>query len=1260
MEPQVASPALPSMPEKFVPRPRLLATARALLTGPAARSDRPRPTPGATFPGAHPVVGLVGMGGAGKSTLARALLADPAVQESFPGGLLWVSVGQNPDLASGLGQVASALGDPDPVTDLATGQERLRRLLASGRRLLVLDNVWDAEVLLAFDLGVPTLRILATTRNRDVLPDDALITEVGTVDDEQGRAVLANHAGVAPSQLAPEADSVLASCGGLALALAVAGGMVADGTSWADVADRLGRADLAALRARFADYPYPDLLRALDAGVAALPGESQDRYRDLAVFSGRGPVPTEAVLRLWRASAELGEAASKELINRLARRSLVALDAGTVALHDLAFDHLRASLRPVQLQDLHGRFASAFLTDWGGLPGGLASLRAREGVEQPDRYALTELVDHLAEAGRDEEMHALLAVQWPGPAGSAENAWFVLHERADLPGAYLADIRTAWAQAAAAPDGPADPDTATAPGFVLTLRYALIHGSVVSRANNLPRPLLRRLIGAGWWPVDRALAYARSLADVTSRAATLAVVAPFLPADRRDALVDEAWETVATGVDPRDRVAALAALGDLLTPDRWSILVTEALDRGLAIADPQDRATYLARLVPHLPPAHRADVAAAALAAAATVDDDFQTAHILGTLAPALTTEQLPAALQITLAIDDPFSRARALAELADRLPQALFAAAWAASPAAPRWSPDARALVALARHLPARERAAALGRAWAACPQIIARQRVEVMAILAPHLPVADRAAAIAAVWRDVGALPPASDPTRASVIAALAPYLSDDLLAEAVEATAAIEWGQFRVEALTALALHLPDILADRALACAATLDSPVPAVARLAASLPDRLLLRALAITQTVDSLWRRAEVLTALAPHLPAAPRATVLAAALDAASTVEAPTMRALALARLAPHLDPTSIERALATARTIDEPAARVKALTGLLPRLAAHHRDDALREAWEIAQVAQWPGRADMLVDLAPHLPDGLVATAVAAASAELSLPAVLALAALAERLPTPDRRAALLPRLADTRGVYHQTLLLLALAPALTEAERHDRFTASLDAIAAGSSPLAVVSLEKIGARLPADLFGRAVELALGIDHHWAPAQALGGLAPYLPDAVVPVALAAVQALRHPGTRGRAIAALAPRLPAGLARQAFDAAIAIDSGPGRTEALAGLAAHLPEDLLLAAAEAARRDSCAATSTAVAAAASALRSADRDRADWDRFRAATLAQLARSSRGEVIGFLPTMLRAAPTATNSATVATATVEAVTDVMRWWP
>ncbi len=80
----------------------------------------------------------------------------------------------------------------------------------------------------------------------------------------------------------------------------------ADFISWeisqwrrAELADRLRRAELAALELRFPGYPHPSLLAALQLSLDYLESSARQRYRELAVFAGRGAVPRSAVEALW-------------------------------------------------------------------------------------------------------------------------------------------------------------------------------------------------------------------------------------------------------------------------------------------------------------------------------------------------------------------------------------------------------------------------------------------------------------------------------------------------------------------------------------------------------------------------------------------------------------------------------------------------------------------------------------------------------------------------------------------------------------------------------------------------------------------------------------------------------------------------------------------------------------------------------------------------------------------------------------------------
>ncbi|MDT3440697.1 MULTISPECIES: NB-ARC domain-containing protein [unclassified Pseudofrankia] len=170
-----------------------------------------------------------GMGGTGKSTIATAVVHDPAVRELFTDGIVWERVGRIPGLAGLLGRVLTAFGDVARVVDAAEGVRRLRRMLVGARCLIVLDDVWDIAVVNAFQppAGV---RILVTSRTRQAWYADAGGHELAMADENLSRRVLAAHAGRAVDELPPVAGEIVRRCGGLIQALALAGSMVRLGT----------------------------------------------------------------------------------------------------------------------------------------------------------------------------------------------------------------------------------------------------------------------------------------------------------------------------------------------------------------------------------------------------------------------------------------------------------------------------------------------------------------------------------------------------------------------------------------------------------------------------------------------------------------------------------------------------------------------------------------------------------------------------------------------------------------------------------------------------------------------------------------------------------------------------------------------------------------------------------------------------------------------------------------------------------------------
>uniref|UniRef100_UPI002AD2E9B9 TIR domain-containing protein n=1 Tax=Frankia sp. Cr1 TaxID=3073931 RepID=UPI002AD2E9B9 len=543
---------LPAVPPRYVERRVDTAALLDLLTDPQG----------------GPVLGVVGMGGAGKSTLARVLVRDPAVLAAFPDGIVWVNVGPEPQIIAILAEILTSLGDTAPVFDPDSGAERLRRLLAGAACLIVADDVWQVDLLRTLPLSSPA-RLLVTTRTREALFADSTVYELGAVDAGTARLVLAAYAGCAADELPTEAEVVLGHCGGLVLALALAAGMVAGGRRWASVAERLRRAELNWLAGQFADYPYPDLLASLYASVSSLRDEQAARLRELAVFEGRGPVPASVVAVLWRATSGMDDLDSDDLIALFGQRSLIQTDprAGTVTVHDLLMRYIRTSLPAGRLPELHGLLAESFLSRWGAVGDGLPALRGETSPDGADRYAIAGMIAHLLAAHRHDLVDALLTAEEQGGGDRQENVWYKIHYYLGLTGAYLTGIRAVWQDAERMTDQAAAAEIHGPDSFGREIFCALIFGSIASISANIPPRLLSRLVTERYWTPEQAVSYAHSISDPGSRAEALTALVPHIPGGARGPVVADALDTLTTVDEAHFRARALTELVPYLPDD---------------------------------------------------------------------------------------------------------------------------------------------------------------------------------------------------------------------------------------------------------------------------------------------------------------------------------------------------------------------------------------------------------------------------------------------------------------------------------------------------------------------------------------------------------------------------------------------------------------------------------------------------------------------------------------------------------------------
>lgn len=837
------------LPENFEPRDDLLAEAKDALRAPNT-SGRAR------------VVGLVGMGGTGKSVLACALAHDDEVKQAFEDGIVWLDFGERADPVARQIDLADAFGDDRRAADRRHRLPNLEKLLNGARCLVILDDVVEYQHLCHFELSAPESALLVTARDSTVLGQSGAVRSVPVHVLPPGPAwrLLAARAAKRPTDLPPEAREVAEQCDRLPLALAIAGAMAAHGYSWRYLRDAIREADLHELRIALPYYhKYENLFRVLDASVSCLE-EAADRecYLALAVFEGRGAVPAEAVFRLWWRRFRVTEHRGEGLINELASRSLLRYDTatGTMDMHSLQYAYTRGRLGKERLRDLHGQLADAILDGWGGLAHGLPGLPASRLADRVERYGVVHLTAHLEAAGRDDDIHQLLAVNAPisvSQPRQVQNAWYAAHTRIGQTIAYDADLRLAWDRAKASADQ-AREEARPAPDIGREIRYALLSASLSSLTARIPPPLIAALAADGQWTVSLGVRHARMLP--TAEAAARALVDLLPHAGRTD--------------------------GDASVPA--ADLGAEALAAANAVGDPLARALLLAALAAQAPT--RAAAVRDAWQAIREIPDEQSRAQAIATLAG---SAKLPTKLR---------DKALRLAESAN--PRAV-----------------AVILTALAPQLPPAQRPGIVARAWRAAGQISHPEaRFTALSALLPLLSPDERVVAArhasAAAERIPAGLP------RASAFAALAGLVPEGadraaLLLRAEQVTSAITQRAEKATALAAVAARVPGKARRRELieqafdfTCGETdPQAKVDALIALIALDRDSEELRTGADSAIgkIGLPAARAVALTALAGRLgPGDHRSALLARALAEASAIDDAAARAAGLAAFIPHL----------------------------------------------------------------------------------------------------------------------------------------------------------------------------------------------------------------------------------------------------------------------------------------------------------------------------------------------------------------------
>ncbi|MBW4566215.1 MAG: hypothetical protein KME32_35135 [Mojavia pulchra JT2-VF2] len=888
------------------------------------------------------VTAIHGLGSVGKSTLAAALAHDPEVQAHFCDGILWATLGQQPNLLSLLSSWVQALGDYNfKATSTEAASNQLRTLLYDKAVLLVVDDAWNPEDAQPFNIGGARCQVLVTTREAAIAQVLGASTySLDVMQPSQAIELLTKKLGRNLTDTETQSAEVLAKeLGYLPLALELAAAQVAGGIFWTVLVQdmqkevaRLRTVDDKAARdaADEACLKRLSLTASLNLSIQRLSKETQEKFIWLGILPEDVTITGQMVVTLWDmdderdAADELGYLHSKALL-----LSGVPLVDGTPTyrLHDLFHDLARNLLTSPPTPKRRGDFQGLGIT----LAHAHATFvekyrqKTQDGLWHTlpnDGYIHQHLVWHLEKAQRVEDIHQLLREE----SETGCNDWYKVRKHLGQIDGYLNDIDRAWKLIDASCTETILPKTIGRQFY-----YAFITNSFNRFASKIPPNLLVELVQQEIWSPQQSLAYAKNIPDPKQKTATILRLVAFLSqplAEQAILLAFNAAKIIKYELDFAESLIALA-------PHLPESLLSEALTTARNIETEEYRVKVLIALIPHL--------SESLLSEALTIAKNVETAeHQLEALIALASylPEILPEALK-TARSTQLINRTKYLSYLLPYFPEILPEAlniAWnfyERNQSRGHLAVDLSTLASYCHDI--------VPQALNAIRNIVNEKNnkilnyeeeisnkiyvIKALKILAPHLSHSSLSEALIEVWRI------RNTKYQAQGLCILVPYLPKNFLSEILKKILTLLNKEDYVQVLCVLVPHLPQDLFLEALKVVRETDNNKLYVQAVSAFYPD------LSKDLQKEIFWK----VRAIKDH-----------------------ALRVQALIKLAPHLPETLFSEALNSARAFSDEKHCKQLLIVLIPRIPK----DLLLEALRLARSLTSHHKIQALCTLAPYLP--------------------------------------------------------------------------------------------------------------------------------------------------------------------------------------------------------------------------------------------------------------------------------------------------
>ncbi|XP_060186825.1 disease resistance protein RPP13-like [Lycium barbarum] len=310
------------------------------------------------------VISIYGMGGLGKTTLARNLYNSPDIVSSFQKHA-WICVSQEYNTMDLLKHIIKSIQGSDRETlDLLENKTEidlvrdLQNLLKEEKYFVVVDDLWHRKdwqrLKIAFPDSKKGNRVIITTRNKDVAEradNKGFVHELCYLNQEEGWDLFCKKlldVRVMSPTMKRLAEDMVHKCKGLPLAIVVLSGLLSHKRGleqWQKVKDHLWKNIK-----RDSEKDSVPISYILSLSYNDLPIELKKCFLYFGIFPEDHEIPAEDIMRLWLAEGfipreeERMEDVAEGFLNELIRRSLVQVahtfweEVTHCRIHDLLRD----------------------------------------------------------------------------------------------------------------------------------------------------------------------------------------------------------------------------------------------------------------------------------------------------------------------------------------------------------------------------------------------------------------------------------------------------------------------------------------------------------------------------------------------------------------------------------------------------------------------------------------------------------------------------------------------------------------------------------------------------------------------------------------------------------------------------------------------------------------------------------------------------------------------------------------------------------